>query len=243
MNEKFQLTYFQFNSKSILITWQNSIKNEILYDVFSFKRAIELSFKPILEVRNAYNSLLVSYDSTIDNIYSEFTSLKSIYNKRNQYEIKDRNIWKIPVCYNDYFGKDLETISDKLKLEKKKIIQLHYENTYTICFLGFLPGFLYLSNLNKKLYFPRKIEPELNIIKGSVAIGGSQTGVYPSNSPGGWNVIGNSPIDFINNSNKGKISFAKPGDLIKFHSITIDEHEQITNNLDTYIIESEVSND
>ncbi len=131
----------------------------------------------------------------------------------------------------------------KLYIKKDKIIQLHYESTYKVCFLGFLPGFLYLSNLNKKLYFPRKVQPDLNIIKGSVGIGGNQTGVYPSTSPGGWNIIGNSPIDFVDKRNLDKISFASPGDSIKFYPIDIKEHNYILNNLNTYKIESEVSND
>ena len=93
------------------------------------------------------------------------------------------------------------------------------------------------------MYFPRKVQPDLNIIKGSVGIGGNQTGVYPSNSPGGWNIIGNSPVNFIDKDKLHKISFASPGDSIKFYSIDFKEHNYISNNLDSYIIESEVRND
>lgn len=242
MNKKLVVNYFQFSSKSILINWDNSINNHILFDVLSFMQAIKLSDKSILEVRNTYCSLLVSYTFTIDNIYSEINSLNLIYLHKKKYNISEKKIWKIPVCYNEYFGKDLVNISKNIKLNVEEIIKLHNENTYTVCFLGFLPGFLYLSNLNKKLYFPRKSDPDLNIIKGSVGIGGSQTGVYPSNSPGGWNIIGNSPIDFIGGDFNDKISFATPGDLIKFIPISQDDHKHILNNLGSYKIDSEVFN-
>ena len=242
MNKKLAINYFQFSSKSILINWDHSISNHILFDVLSFMQAIKSSDKPILEVRNTYCSLLVTYNTTIDNIYNEIKSLNSIYLHKKKYNISEKKIWKIPVCYNEYFGKDLLNISKKTKLNVEEIIKLHYKNTYTVCFLGFLPGFLYLSNLNKELYFPRKSVPDLNIIKGSVGIGGSQTGVYPSNSPGGWNIIGNSPIDFIGSDFNDKISFAQPGDLIKFTPISQDHHSYILNNLESYKIESEVCN-
>ena len=242
MSKKLVVNYFQFSSKSILINWDYSISNHILFDVLSFMQAIKSTNKPILEVRNTYCSLLVTYNHTIDNIYNEIKSLNSIYLHKKKYNITEKQIWKIPVCYNEYFGKDLVNISKKIKLNVEEIIKLHYNNTYTVCFLGFLPGFLYLSNLNKKLYFPRKSDPDLNIIKGSVGIGGSQTGVYPSNSPGGWNIIGNSPIDFIGGDFNDKISFAQPGDLIKFTPISQDNHSYILNNLESYKIESEVCN-
>lgn len=240
---KFNLTFRRFDSKSILISWPNLIENDVLYDVLSFKKSISLSNKALVEVLNAYNSLLVTYIDTIDNIYNEIKSLKTLYLDINYDIYESKIIWKIPVCYDDYFATDLENISNNKKMDKDEIIELHYKNTYKVCFLGFLPGFLYLSNLNKRLYFPRKVQPDLNILKGSVGIGGNQTGVYPSNSPGGWNIIGNSPIDFINKDKLHKISFASPGDSIIFFPIDIKEHNYISNNLDSYIIESEVSND
>jgi len=243
ISPKFSLSYRRFDSKSILISWPNLIENDVLLDVLSFKKSITLSNKPLVEVIIAYTSLLVVYNNTIDNIYNEIKSLKTLYLNINDDINESKIIWKIPVCYDDYFATDLENISKNKNIEKDEIIELHYKNTYKVCFLGFLPGFLYLSNLNKRLYFPRKVQPDLNILKGSVAIGGNQTGVYPSNSPGGWNIIGNSPIDFINKDKLHKISFASPGDSINFYPIDIKEHNYISNNLDSYIIESEVRND
>jgi inhibitor of KinA len=176
---KFNLSYRRFDSKSILISWPNLIENAVLFDVLSFKKSITLSNKSLVEVINAYSSLLVVYNNTIDNIYNEIKSLKTLYLDINYDIYESKIIWKIPVCYDDYFATDLENISNNKKMNKDEIIELHYKNTYKVCFLGFLPGFLYLSNLNKRLYFPRKVQPDLNILKGSVGIGGNQTGGLP----------------------------------------------------------------
>jgi len=146
--------------------------------------------------------------------------------------IKERNIsnsvlWKIPVCYDDAFALDLDEISIKKNLSKQKIIALHTQAIYTIYFIGFLPGFLYLGGLDPALNFPRKSTPRLQIKKGAVGIGGKQTGVYPTQSPGGWNIIGNSPISFFNVSTKIPC-FAKAGDKIQFYSISLKQHKAIS---------------
>ena len=107
-----------------------------------------------------------------------------------------------------------------------------------------MPGFLYLGGLNNALNFPRKSTPRLQIHKGAVGIGGNQTGIYPSQSPGGWNIIGNSPIKFFDVS-KNRPCFAKSGDKIQFYPITIKKHKDITALVDAgvYQLESEVLHD
>ena len=224
ISPKFNLSYRRFDSKSILISWPNLIQNDVLLDVLSFKKSITLSNKPLVEVIIAYTSLLVVYNNTIDNIYNEIMSLKTLYLNINDDINESKIIWKIPVCYDDYFATDLENISNNKNMDKGEIIELHYKNTYRVCFLGFLPGFLYLSNLNKRLYFPRKVQPDLNIIKGSVGIGGNQTGVYPSNSPGGWNIIGNTPKKIFDDKNLVQPALVNPGDKVSFYQITKEEY-------------------
>jgi len=102
-----------------------------------------------------------------------------------------------------------------------------------VFFIGFLPGFLYLGGLNERIAMPRKATPRLRVPKGAVAIGGSQTGVYPAESSGGWNIIGNSPVLFFNIENLDPC-FAKTGDKISFERISLEEHatikKQIENN-------------
>ena len=92
---------------------------------------------------------------------------------------------------------------------------------------GFIPGFMYLGGLDKKLFIQRKDKPSRNILKGSVAIGGSHTGVYPSNSPGGWYVIGNSPLNFFDIGKKDSPVIAPAGDYVKFLPISESEFKKI----------------
>ncbi len=237
--KKYSLTYHQFSSNSILISWPNSIDNFIFSDLSSYKLILENSIKSIIEVRAAYCSLLVVYDHKMDDFYRYIIELKSFYSLKKTDSSISNYKWKIPVCYDQCFGSDLEILSKTKSLSIDEIIDLHSLKSYKVYFMGFLPGFLYLGGLDKKLYIPRKDNPKLNILKGSVAIGGQQTGVYPSNSPGGWYVIGNSPINFFD-INKSKICFAKPGDELSFYTITKEEHENISKNLSSFKLESEV---
>ena len=141
--------------------------------------------------------------------------------------------WSVPVCYDPIFGIDLELVSDRKNKSVKEIIRLHTEVVYKVFFIGFLPGFLYLGGLNSKIAIPRKETPRLRVPKGAVAIGGSQTGVYPTESSGGWNIIGNSPVSFFD-IDKITPCFAKTGDKISFESISFEAYtsikEQLENN-------------
>ena len=227
----FQLTYKPFGERSLLIEWPNKINENILNDVLGYKSAIEKYYiKQNIYIKSAYNSILITYDYTIENIYNEISVLKELYFDMKMPLNKNFKVWHIPVCYDLNFGIDLEEISKKNKLSIDQIISLHSNQLYTVFFIGFLPGFLYLGGLNKQLYVPRKSSPRQKIEKGSVAIGNQQTGVYPIDSPGGWNIIGNSPITFFNPNLKTPC-FSNPGDKIRFIPIDLNEHIKICNSI------------
>jgi len=132
----------------------------------------------------------------------------------------------LPVCYDGQFGIDMPYLSEALHLDKSEIIRLHSSTEYLVCFLGFLPGFPYLENLPKQLHCPRKKTPRPKIEKGAVGIGGSQTGIYPQESPGGWQIIGNCPIDLFGNNLKEK-ALLKSTDILQFQSVTLEEYHTI----------------
>ncbi|MFL1011478.1 5-oxoprolinase subunit PxpB [Flavisericum labens] len=241
----FQLVYKLYGQYAILVEWPASINEDILSDLLQFKsKLIQLNIENLTEVRSAYNSLLIIYEQFDTGFKGEVKKLKSIYASKGDFVKLISTLWNIPVCYDAQFGIDLESISKEKKLSEAAIVKAHYESVYTVYFIGFLPGFLYLGGLNEMLAMPRKGTPRLKIEKGAVAIGGNQTGVYPSASPGGWNIIGNSPINFFN-INNDKPCFASAGDRIKFHPITIKEHEAIKALVEAnvYQIESEVVDD
>jgi KipI family sensor histidine kinase inhibitor len=238
----FKLTYKQYGERSILIEWSSKIDKNILEDLIFFKEKLEKAlFKEIVYINSAYNSILISYNSIIENIYDDVLILKDIYSSEINVIAKRSILWRIPVCYDDEFAIDLEAISLHIKLSKNEIITLHSNAIYTVFFIGFLPGFLYLGGLNETLYFPRKPTPRLHIEKGAVGIGGTQTGIYPNTSPGGWNIIGNSPINFFD-SNKVEPCFAKAGDKIQFYAISKKKYIDIKTLVEAGVfqLESEV---
>ena len=217
------ITYKQFGKQTILIEWSAIIDEEILEDILLFKSKITANKKiEFLDIIQGYNSLTIIYKNTIFNFKKEINFLKIVYKSTLQAESQLFFKWEIPVCYDSKFGIDLEEISKQKKLTVDQIIQLHSKTIYRVFFIGFLPGFLYLGGLNKQLFVDRKSNPRLHVSKGAVGIGGKQTGVYPNKSAGGWNVIGNTPIQFFNIENKNPC-FAKAGDFIKFKSISKEE--------------------
>lgn len=191
------MQYKPFGECSILIEWPQVISEKTLSNVLLFRQQLKnFDFKEKVYIKSAYSSILITYDSAINNFYDEVLTLKSIYSENYFLNKEPSRLWKIPVCYDTEFGLDLEEISKKNNIEIPSIIKLHTSTNYLVYFLGFLPGFLYLGGLDKQLHFPRKSTPRLKVNKGSVAIGGSQTGIYPNESPGGWNIIGNTPLNF-----------------------------------------------
>lgn len=214
-----ELQFSQYNEHSILIEWPKIIDENILKSILKLKKSVIDYYGELkVEVINAYNSILVIYDSTIDNFNDRLFELKSLFDDQNSDVMLESRLWDIPVCYDREFGIDLSTISNEKKLSIAEIIELHTAAVYTVYFIGFLPGFLYLGGLHPKLHFNRKNKPSLNVKKGAVAIGGKQTGIYPQDSPGGWHIIGETPIELFNASQQIPCSILA-GDRIKFYSV------------------------
>ena len=222
---KFQLTYKLFGSSAVLVEWPATISKDIIQDIISFERKVK-EIDSILDTIIAYNSLLIRYQNPIVNNEIIISQLKTKY-EASSYSIKqDQFLWQIPVCYDVSFGIDLEEIACKKKCSVAEIIRLHTEGDYLVYFIGFQPGFLYLGGLHQNLHIPRKSNPRVRVDKGSVGIGGSQTGVYPQDSSGGWNIIGKSPLNFFD-INASESCFAKPGDRIQFVAVDIHTFYQI----------------
>lgn len=238
----FELSYKPYGERAILIEWPKVIDVSILNDILDFKHNLRKSgIKSLVEVKSAYNSLLIIYNDFYKGFDKEIAIINKIYDSDNYSKKRSALLWKIPVCYDACFGIDLELISKEKNMTEEQLIQCHFSVIYTVYFIGFLPGFLYLGGLDEQLITPRKATPRMKIEKGAVAIGGNQTGVYPSESPGGWNIIGNAPIDFFNTKNETPC-FAKAGDRIQFYPVSLKEYNDIKALVDggVYQLKSEV---
>ena len=222
---KFQLTYKLFGRSAILVEWPANISQDIIQDIISFERQVK-EIDSILDIIIAYNSLLIRYQNPIVDQELTIRQLKNKYTASSYLIKQDQFLWEIPVCYDASFGIDLEEIANKKKCSVADIVRLHTETDYLVYFIGFQPGFLYLGGLNQNLHVPRKSTPRVRVDKGSVGIGGTQTGVYPQNSSGGWNIIGKSPLNFFNMKATNPC-FAKPGDRIQFVAVGIHTFHEI----------------
>ena len=182
----------------------------------------------ISEIVPAYNSLTVYFLDTI-NWRDKVNELESLANSItfSSVQIKAATITQIvtiPVCYEHPYAIDLNFVCDHLSLTKKEVIQLHTGTTYKVYMNGFVPGFSYMGELPKNLHLPRKKTPSPKIIAGSVAIAAEQTGIYPFDVPGGWHVIGRTPIRMFN-KNRLPVCLLQPGDNVQFSVISKEEFE------------------
>lgn len=129
---------------------------------------------------------------------------------------------RIPVCYGGNWGPDLEELAAFAGLPAREVVRLHHQPTYRVYMIGFLPGFPYLGEVEPRIAMPRKETPRLNVVAGSVGIAGGQTGIYPFDSPGGWQIIGRTPLALFD-ADQEKPALLSPGMTVEFYPITPDE--------------------
>lgn len=213
--------------KAILVKFRSSITEEVLEKLLILKQYLSQKLlKHKVEVINTYSSLLLIYPYPIKDVYGEILRLKQLLNEANLENKTERKIFHIPVCYEEEFSLDIREIEVQKNLNRKEIIRLHSAPLYTVFFIGFLPGFLYLGGLDEKLQISRKEQPRLRVAKGAVGIGENQTGIYPKTSPGGWQIIGNSPVPLFQKDEVPPCKIS-PGDKVKFYPVSIEEHSKI----------------
>lgn len=213
--------------KAILIKFPASIDEERLKKILTLKQIIlRKTLKEEVDVINTYDSLLVYYKSPIENIYGEISRLKILLSEANIGNKTERKIFHIPVCYEEEFSMDMEEISVRKNLDRNEIIRLHCAPFYTVFFIGFLPGFLYLGGLDERLRISRKEQPRLEVAKGAVGIGENQTGIYPKKSPGGWQIIGNSPVPLFEKNEVPPCKISA-GDKVKLYPVSMEDYSEI----------------
>ncbi|MBK8348365.1 MAG: 5-oxoprolinase subunit PxpB [Saprospiraceae bacterium] len=212
-----------FGRNALIIEWSPQICYDHLREISSLVQFLLLERQDLfLDIVPAYHSLTLIFRNEVIG-HVEIVGLLEQYQsvfKSNKTNDKLPTTWSIPVTYGNENDKDMSALIKYTGLTRDHIIDIHTSGEYTVYFLGFLPGFLYLGGLDDKLCIPRKSVPDRFIPKGAVAIGGKQTGIYPQDSPGGWYVIGQTSfplIDFY----IAPYCAIKPGDLIKFEAVDL----------------------
>jgi inhibitor of KinA len=194
---------YPISERAVTLQFGNTISGSTHQQVMQYASSIQQANMPgFLECVPAYTTLTIYFDmaavhrssligkTPIEKVSNFIKSMRveSIEEKQQQ------EIHKIPVCYADDFGLDLDELSISLNLSVDKIIELHSSKIYTVFMIGFTPGFPYLGEIDSRLACSRKASPRKKVPAGSVAIAGNQTGIYPFDTPGGWQIVGCTPV-------------------------------------------------
>ena len=182
----------------------------------------EQHIEGIVDVIPAFCSLLINYDPRVLSYEELKERMENLLKMETKTETTRKRIFEIPVCYGGKYGPDIDNIAEHAGLSVNEVIKIHSSKDYLIYMLGFLPGFTYLGGLDERIHTPRLASPRLTIRAGSVGIGGSQTGIYPLDSPGGWQLMGLTPVRTYDPERQTPI-LVEAGDYIRF--IPIDEEE------------------
>ncbi|MFJ8526878.1 5-oxoprolinase subunit PxpB [Bacillus sp. NPDC094106] len=227
------MKFSALGDQAVVVTFGESIHMDIYEKVQELFQSLKQSpFVGVIECVPSFASLTVYYDlyalwkqnerniAPYDYVCEYISGL--FYHSKNNEKTK-RNHISIPVCYGGQYGPDLEEVAAYHELQVEDVIRIHSEATYFVYMLGFTPGFPYLGGMPKELETPRKQTPRLQIVSGSVGIGGSQTGIYPLETPGGWNIIGRTPVSLFR-PGEDPPTYVQSGMYLRFIPITEEEY-------------------
>jgi inhibitor of KinA len=202
---------------------QNQITMESNERVRRLFRLMEL--EPIAGVRNlhpAYCSLLIKFDAMLLRHDELEEIVRGYIDRVEEAALPEARLVEIPVCYGGEFGPDLEAVAELHRITTAQAIELHASTDYLVYFLGFAPGFAYLGELPEALVTPRLTMPRRSVPAGSVGIAGSQTGVYPISTPGGWRLLGRTPVEMFR-PERAEMSLLSIGDRVRFVAISREQ--------------------
>ena len=214
---------------AVSVEFGQEISLEINHKVMALKMVLEQKpIRGIVELIPTYCSLLIQYDP-MDLRYGQLRDrLEALVTQLDEVEMPPKQVVEIPVAYGGEYGPDLGEVARAHNISEDEVIKLHSEPEYPIYMLGFVAGFPYLGGMNKAIATPRKKSPRLKIEAGSVGIAGEQTGIYSVESPGGWQIIGRTPLKLYD-VNRNEPVLLKAGQYIKFKPITKEEFRAMEN--------------
>jgi len=201
---------------SLLVQFGEEINPAVNQRVHALASLLEASpLEGMTEIIPAYAALLVQYDPLLISFTRVRSFLREKISQAGETASRRPKQVQVPVRYGGEFGVDLESVACHLQLQTDDIIRLHTQRTYTVYMMGFTPGFPYMGTLDDTLFMPRLETPRLHVPAGTVAIAGSQTGIYPIVSPGGWQLIGWTPLQLFDPHSEAPFLFS-PGDEVRF---------------------------
>ena len=212
---------------SLCAEFGNEISEKINTEIRAFNILLNKSgIRGIVETVPTYRSLMIHYDPEIISYRALMSRLKGLTKQLDSAELPPSEVLEIPVLYGGEMGPDLDFVAEHAGISKEEVVKIHTSVPYLIYMLGFTPGFTYLGGMSDKIETPRLKQPLVKIPAGSVGIAGKQTGVYPIDSPGGWQLIGRTPVRMYDPDRETPI-LPQAGQYIQFVSIDQAEFDRI----------------
>ncbi|HIW39507.1 MAG TPA: 5-oxoprolinase subunit PxpB [Candidatus Eubacterium pullicola] len=217
---------------ALLIEFEQKIAPEINAQITAFVHLLkEQHIEGVTDLIPAFASLLINYDPRVIGYKDLKARIEELLKIEVSEEASEARVFEIPVCYGGEYGPDIANIAENAGLSEQEVIEIHCSKDYLIYMLGFLPGFVYLGGLDERIHTPRLANPRISIHAGSVGIAASQTGIYPLNSPGGWQLLGMTPVKTYDPERETPI-LVEAGDYIRFVPVTEEEFLKIKKQVD-----------
>ncbi len=222
-----QFRYLPAGDSALVVELGDEINPEINQKIRGLVLALEERNIPgIREYVPTYRSLMILYDPAVLLFHELVGKVKQIESQLEVSAFPEARIVEVPVLYGGEFGPDIGFVAEHNTLSEEDVIDLHTGRDYLVYMLGFTPGFCYLGGMSEQLETPRLSTPRTRIPSGSVGIAGKQTGVYPIDSPGGWQLIGRTPLRLFD-PDRDPAVLITAGDYVGFSRIDAQEYEQI----------------
>mgnify|MGYP001159044871 CR=1 FL=1 len=227
---------------AVMVSFGDIVDPDLFYCAQALSEALEKEpFPGLREFESSYTGVTIFYDplvlaqhsslpgdGTLSKGYREAKArLEALLQKAKINKEGGRPTVRIPVCYGGEFGPDLDYVAEYHHMTPEDVIRIHSGATYLVYMIGFAPGYPYMGGLPEEISTPRRKTPRLKIPKGTVALAGSQAGVYPLETPGGWQLLGRTPLELFHPEDEAHPTVLQAGDKVQFYAITLEEYKKI----------------
>ena len=214
-----KVRFLSAGDRALVVEFGDRVDRALSDDVLRLDASLRSSGVPgVVETVPTFRSLMVHYDPTVTSRADLEGAIAGRLDRRSRVR-SDATLWRMPVCYEGEFAPDLAEVARLAGLTMSEVVALHSAVRYHVYMLGFLPGFPYLGDLPHRLALPRRADPRLRVPAGSVSIAANLTAIYPYESPGGWHLIGATPIRLFD-PERPRPALLAPGDIVQFEPIS-----------------------
>jgi inhibitor of KinA len=211
---------------AVIVELGDRVDREVSHRVLSLSARVRAAnLRGVIETVPTYRSLLVHHDPLVLDTSSLIAVLEKLLDAPPQPQTSGR-LWRIPACYEGAHAPDLDDVAARTHLSTAEVVRLHAGSCFHVYMIGFVPGFPYMGDLPQALMLPRRVDPRVKVPAGSIAVAAAMTAIYPVESPGGWHLIGATPVRLFDLRTE-RPALLSPGDRVRFESITSAEFDAI----------------